>query len=109
MHPAEIDGFAYLCQALTQMRGLQALSVLDPSTGKFLEHCQLCRDPRYKATWDTSYANELRWLCQGIGTGPSPNIKHLRALTPSSLSTTTTSRAINERKSATPWWYVKCV
>jgi hypothetical protein len=50
MHPAEIDGFSYLCQALTQMSGLQALSVLDPSTGKFLKHCQLHRDPRYKAT-----------------------------------------------------------
>ncbi len=73
MHTAEIDGFAYLCQSLTQMSGLQALSVLDPSTGKFLEHRQLRRDPRYKATWDTSYANELGWLCQGIGMGPSPN------------------------------------
>ena len=32
-----------------------ALSVLHPSIGEFLEHCQLRRDPRYKATWDTSY------------------------------------------------------
>jgi hypothetical protein len=77
MHPAEIDGFAYLCQALTQMSGLQALLVLNPSTGKFLKHCQLHCDHRYKATWDTSYANELRWLCQGIGTGPSPNSKQV--------------------------------
>ncbi len=75
MHPAEIDGFAYLCQALMQMSGLQALLVLDPSTGKFLKHCQLHCDPCYKATWDTSYANEFGWLCQGIGTGPSPNTK----------------------------------
>jgi hypothetical protein len=75
MHPAEIDGFAYLCQALTQMSSLQALSVLNPSTGEFLKHCQLHRDPRYKATWDRSYANELGRLCQGIGTGPSPNTK----------------------------------
>jgi hypothetical protein len=77
MHPTEIDGFAYLCQALMQMSGLQALSVLDPSTGEFLKHCQLHRDPRYKATWDTSYANELGRLCQGIGTGPSPNTKQV--------------------------------
>jgi hypothetical protein len=63
MHPAEIDGFAYLCQALMmQMSSLQALLVLDPSTGKFLEHRQLRRDPRYKATWDMSYTNELGWL-----------------------------------------------
>jgi hypothetical protein len=75
MHPAEIDGFAYLCQALTQMSNLQALLVLNLSTGKFLEHLQLRRDPHYKATWDTFYTNELRWLCQGIGTGPSPNTK----------------------------------
>jgi hypothetical protein len=48
MHPAEIDGFAYLCQALTQMSGLQALLVLNPSTGKFLKHCQLRCDPATK-------------------------------------------------------------
>jgi hypothetical protein len=76
MHPAEIDGFAYLCQALMHMSGLQALLVLNPSTGKFLKHCQLHRDPRYKATWDT-YANELGRLCQGIGMGPSPNTKQV--------------------------------
>jgi hypothetical protein len=39
------------------------------------KHCQLCRDPHYKATWDTSYANELGRLCQGIGTGSSPHTK----------------------------------
>jgi hypothetical protein len=77
MQPAEFDGFAYLCQALTQVSGLEALLVLDPSTGKFLEHRQLCCDPRYKATWDTSYANELGRLCQGIGTGPSINAKRV--------------------------------
>jgi hypothetical protein len=77
MQPAETDGFEYLCQVLTQMSSLQALLVLDSSTGKFLEHCQLGNDPRYKATWDTSYANEIRWLCQGIGTGPSPNTKRV--------------------------------
>jgi hypothetical protein len=75
MHPAEIDRFAYLCQALTQMSGLQALLVLNPSTGKLLENCQLHPNPCYKATWDTSYANELGWLCQGIGMGPSPNTR----------------------------------
>ncbi len=75
MQPSWIDGIAYLCQALTHVSGLEALLVLNPSTGKFLKHCQLQCDPRYKATWDTSYANELGWLCQGIGTGPSPNTK----------------------------------
>jgi len=59
MPPTEVLGFAGLCQALTMLDMPEALSVLDPSTGEFLEHRQLCRDPRYKATWDTSYANEL--------------------------------------------------
>jgi hypothetical protein len=75
MQLAEIDSFAYLCHALMHVGGPKALSVLDPSTGKFLKHCQLQSDPRYKATWDTSYANELGRLCQGIGTGSSPNTK----------------------------------
>ena len=52
-------GFAGLCQLLSLLDMPGALSVLHPSIGEFLEHCQLRRDPRYKATWDTSYANEL--------------------------------------------------
>jgi hypothetical protein len=77
MQPAEIDEFAYLCQALTHVSGPEALLMLDPSTGEFLKHCQLRQDPRYKATWDTSYPNELGQLCQGIGMGPSPNTKQV--------------------------------
>jgi hypothetical protein len=75
VQPAEIEGFAYLCQALTHVSSPEALLVLDSSTGKFLKHCQLHHDPHYKATWDTSYANKLGRLCQGIGTGPSPHTK----------------------------------
>ena len=45
---------------------------MDPATGDFLEHRQLRRDPRFKAVWDTSYANELGRLCQGIGSGATP-------------------------------------
>ncbi len=54
-----------------------AFSVLDPTTGKLLEHCQLRRDPRYKATWDTSYANELGQFCQGIVSGTTPESKRV--------------------------------
>jgi hypothetical protein len=36
-------------------------------TGQQLEHCQLRRHPAYKGVWDTSYANKLGRLCQGIG------------------------------------------
>jgi hypothetical protein len=73
MSPKEADGFAYLCAMLEKVDSPSALSVLDPTTGDFLEHPQLCRDPRYKTTWDTSYANKLGRLCQGIGSGPTPN------------------------------------
>ncbi len=55
----------------------EALSVLDSSTGEFLEHHQLRQDPCYKATWDTSSANELGQLCRGIGSGTTPNSKQV--------------------------------
>jgi hypothetical protein len=77
MPAAEVSGFAGLCQALSQLDMPEALSVLDTSTGEFLEHRQLRRDPRYKATWDTSYANELGRLCQGIGSGTTPTSKRV--------------------------------
>ena len=35
------------------------MPVLDQDTGQSLEHRQLRRHPKYKDTWDTSYANEL--------------------------------------------------
>jgi hypothetical protein len=77
MLPAEVDCFAYLCKALMLVGGPDALLVLNPSTGEFLEHCQLCCDTHYKATWDTSYANELGRLCQGISSGTYPNTKQV--------------------------------
>jgi hypothetical protein len=77
MPAAEVSGFAGLCQALSQLDMPEALSVLDTSTGEFLKHRQLRRDPRYKATWDTSYANELGRLCQGIGSGTTPTSKRV--------------------------------
>ncbi len=80
MKPAEVEGFAYQCEALTLEDGPEqlALSVLNPSTNKFLEYRQLCQDPRYKATWDTLYANELGRLCQGIGAGNTPTAQCVR-------------------------------
>eukprot|EP00804_Cyclotella_cryptica_P003563 CCRYP_002179-RA/>CCRYP_002179-RA protein AED:0.44 eAED:0.44 QI:0/-1/0/1/-1/1/1/0/111 len=48
-----------------------AMPVLDQDTGQTLEHRQLCRHPKHKATWDTSYSNELGRLCQGINTHPT--------------------------------------
>ncbi len=75
MTPKEIRDFAYLCEALNKVDSSTACLVLDPATGKFLKHRQLRRDPQYKTTWDTSYANELGRLCQGIGTDTKPSTK----------------------------------
>ncbi len=77
MTPKEISGFAYLCEALNGVDSPNACSVLDASTSEFLELFQLRRDPRYKVTWDKSYANELGRLCQGIGTGTKPGTKRV--------------------------------
>ena len=43
-----------------------------------MEHCQLRRRPKYIATWDTSYADEIGRLCQGVGKHPTkPNAQHV--------------------------------
>jgi hypothetical protein len=80
MSPKEPNGFAYLCAALEKVDSPSALSVLDPTTGDFLEHRQLRHDPRYKTAWDASYANELGRLCQGIGSGPTPNSQQVSGI-----------------------------
>ncbi len=36
-----------------------------------LEHHQLHRHPKYKDVWDTSYADKLSHLCQGVGQHPT--------------------------------------
>ena len=48
-----------------------ACPVLDHETGQTLEHGQLRRHPKYKATWDESYADEIFRLCQGGGKHPT--------------------------------------
>jgi hypothetical protein len=77
MTTAETTNFVDLCSALSHKDNPLALFVLDPATGNMLEHCQLQHDPQYKTTWDTSYANELSHLCQGIGSGDAPSSKHV--------------------------------
>ena len=111
MKPAEVDAFACLCEALTleDRPGLSALLVLDPATGKFLEHRQLCRDPRYKATWDTLYANELGHLCQGIDAGSTPSAQRVSGTNTFFSLNITTYHCIRGKKCAIPWWYVRCV
>jgi hypothetical protein len=75
MTTAETANFVALCSALSHKDNPLALSVLDPTTGNMLEHCQLQRNPQYKTTWDTLYPNELGRLCQGIGSGEAPHSK----------------------------------
>jgi len=65
----EVSEFAGLCEKLTILDDGDAIAVLDRESGKLLENCQLHKDPCFKTVWDRSYANELRRLCQGIGTG----------------------------------------
>jgi hypothetical protein len=55
----------------------RAASVLDENTGDFLEWHQLRNHPTLSATWNTSYANKLGCLCQGIGTSPNEG-KHVK-------------------------------
>ena len=81
MPDTEVLQFAGLCQALSHLDMPKALSVLDPSTDKFLEHRELRHNPRYKTTWDTSYPNELGRLCQGIVSGTTPTSKRVAGTT----------------------------
>ena len=46
---------------------LLAAPVMDEETGEMLEFRQLRNHPKYKKIWETSYANELGRLCQGVG------------------------------------------
>ena len=60
------------------MRFASRHSFLDPESGCYLEHRQLRAHPTHKQTWDASYANELRRLCQGIITLPGqPDTKRI--------------------------------
>ena len=47
------------------------MPVLDNYTGESLEYCQILCHPKYKDMLNTFYPNELRRLCQGVGTGKS--------------------------------------
>ncbi len=107
MSTAYTSNFAALCSALLHKNNLLALSILDPTTGNMLEHCQLQRDPRYKMTWDTLYPMSLAVSAKAPAQGrpPTPNV--LPVPTHSFASTKTTSRHTRGRKYATLWWFVK--
>ncbi len=99
--------FAALCLALLHKDNPLALSVLDPTTGNMLEHCQLRHDPWYKRhgipRTPMNSAVSAKALAQGRP--PTPNV--LPVPTHSIALTTTTSRCTRGRKYATPWLFVK--
>ena len=45
------------------------MPVLDETSGQSLQYQQLRKHPKFAHMWNTSYANELGRLCQGIGKG----------------------------------------
>eukprot|EP00804_Cyclotella_cryptica_P015403 CCRYP_008023-RA/>CCRYP_008023-RA protein AED:0.29 eAED:0.29 QI:0/-1/0/1/-1/1/1/0/379 len=69
------NSFAALADTTDNESVGTAMPVLDQDTGQLLEHKQLRRHPKHKATCDTSYSNELGRLCQGIGHHPYINTR----------------------------------
>ena len=45
------------------------MPVLEETYGQSLQYRQLRKKPKFAHIWNTSYANELGRLCQGIGQG----------------------------------------
>ena len=56
----------------------QALAVLDPDSGNYVEHRKLRRHPHLVPIWNTSSANELGCFYQGIGTIPKKNTQRIK-------------------------------
>eukprot|EP00804_Cyclotella_cryptica_P026720 CCRYP_007945-RA/>CCRYP_007945-RA protein AED:0.35 eAED:0.35 QI:0/0/0/1/1/1/2/0/516 len=72
------NSFAALAETTDEESDGTAMPMLDQDTGQFLEHKQLHRHPKHKATWDALYSNELGRLCQGIG--HHPQYKHKKRI-----------------------------
>ena len=54
------------------------MPVLDETSGQSLQYRQLRKHPKFVQIWNTSYANELSCLCQGIGHGSKgPKYQHV--------------------------------
>jgi hypothetical protein len=73
MPTTEVTKFAGLCHELSLLDIPTALSVLDSSTGEFLEHRQLRQDPRYKTIWDTSTPTSSADCVKELGQDLLPN------------------------------------
>ena len=58
-----------LCRYLRQFLESLACPVTNEETGKAMEYRELRQHPKLKHIWETSYANEMGRLCQGIDRG----------------------------------------
>ena len=63
--PSQVDKRRYSIQFLQSL----AMPILDKTSGESLKYCQLLKHPKFAHILNTSYANELGQLCQGIGKG----------------------------------------
>ena len=61
--PAQAAKQKYPAQFLQSL----AMPVLDKTSGKSLQYRQLCKHLNFAHIWNTSYANEIVQLCQGVG------------------------------------------
>ena len=53
------------------------MPVLDETSRQLLQYHKLRKQPKSAHIWNTSYANEIGGLCQGIGQGPKvPKHQH---------------------------------
>ena len=71
--PAQAAQQQYLAKFLQSLE----MPVLDKYSMQLLQYRQLCKHPNFALIWNTSYANDLGRLCQGIGQG-SKGPKHQR-------------------------------
>ena len=55
------------CIAQVQRDAHCALAVMDKTTGKLLNYCQLLHHPEYHADWTKSLVNEFGHLANGVG------------------------------------------
>ena len=63
--PSQADKLRHPSQFLQSL----AMPVLDKTSGQSLKYRQLRKKPKFSHIRNTSYANELGRLCQGIGKG----------------------------------------
>ena len=103
MPATEVPRFAGLYQALSLLDMPEALSVLDPSMGEFLEHRHSGATPATKQHGTLPTPTSWEDCAKELVQEPPPTPNELQALTNSFSLIIMTSHSTNERISATPW------